>query len=257
MLGGLVAVEADLGVGEVVDHHQLVLAREGDDALEERRGRRPAWSGCAGTRGSASSASARCAGSPTSRFATKSVSGASGTWRRSPPAMIDRVLVDRIRGIRAQHDVARARSSPARSARAPPSRRSPRSPRSRDRARRRGGAGTTRRWRRAGSGRRATPSSGGCAGRAPPRRSSRRRAAASAGRGCPCRGRSRPRRRAARRASSCVTSAKHVGRQAAELVEVVADRGHGGSRRSEIARGGRRRRGYGIDSRGARRRKRK
>ena len=45
MLGGLVAVEADLGVGEVVQHHQVVLAREGDDALEERAGRRP---GCVG-----------------------------------------------------------------------------------------------------------------------------------------------------------------------------------------------------------------
>ena len=32
----LVAVEADLGVGEVVEHHEVVLLRERDDPLEER-----------------------------------------------------------------------------------------------------------------------------------------------------------------------------------------------------------------------------
>ena len=48
MLGGLTPVEADVGVGEVVDDDHLALAAEVDDALHERRGRRLAPVGLCG-----------------------------------------------------------------------------------------------------------------------------------------------------------------------------------------------------------------
>ena len=158
--------------------------------------------------------------------AIRSVSGVSGTWRRSPPAMITEYWWIGYAGSGTQHDVARAdrHQHEVREALLGADHR--------DRLavgverRRRGGAGTTRRSRRAGSGCRATPSSGGCAGCARPRRSSPRRAAVSACRGCPCRGRSRRRRRGA------PTSSGRSPRRARRAAAASACRSGGGKVRS-------------------------
>ena len=43
----LIAVEADVAVGKVVDHEEAILLRQGDDLLKERPARPPWPSGCA------------------------------------------------------------------------------------------------------------------------------------------------------------------------------------------------------------------
>ncbi len=159
----LVAVEDEVGVGEVVHDQQLVLARELDDALEEGEvddlgGRvvrevedqqlrlRPA---------SAAPPRAGARGSPRP--------GCSGIERRSPPAMITEYWWIGYVGLGHEDDVAGAehgeRQVPDAFLRADRDDRLAR----RDRARRRSAACTSRRSRPAACRCRATPSSGGSA----------------------------------------------------------------------------------------------
>ena len=145
----LVAVEAEVGVGEVVHHQHVVLARELDDALEEGEvddlgGRvvrevedqqlrlRPAC----------------CCTASSSRSEEVARPACSGIERRSPPAMITEYWWIGYVGLGQKHDVARAEHR-ERQVRRCPSFEPMVDDRlaCRGRARRRSGAGTSRRSR--------------------------------------------------------------------------------------------------------------
>ena len=124
---GLVAVEGDLRVGEVVQDHQVVGARELDDPLEE---------------GQIDDMRRRVRRERHDQHLRLGPGAADGLLEVLDEVRLvvqrhlaqvtagddHRVLVDRVGGVLHEHDVARARSSSARSGRAPPSRRSRRRP---------------------------------------------------------------------------------------------------------------------------------
>src|SRR5439155_27099701 len=84
--GRLVAIEGEVGVGEVVHDHQAMLAREVDDFHEEVRSTHIVVGLCGKERIS-SLAFGHASRAVSWSRAKKSPSGVSGTDRRSPSAM--------------------------------------------------------------------------------------------------------------------------------------------------------------------------